>query len=75
MRDREHLIVEIRRYPHASWGTLPRQDGSWECFFEISGPRGTQRLHAYGKDEVDSLEKMLEILRREHISRGEGERP
>jgi len=70
--DRDQLIVEIRRYPHASWGTVPRRDGTWECFFEISGPRGTQRLHAYGKDEIDSLEKMLEILRREHLFHSEG---
>ncbi|PYQ13012.1 MAG: hypothetical protein DMH00_05185 [Acidobacteria bacterium] len=75
MKDREQLIVQIRRYPHASWGTLPRQNGSWECFFEIPGPRGNQRLHAYGKDEIDVLEKMLEILQREHISPGERERP
>ena len=75
MKDREQLIVQIRRYPHASWGTLPRQNGSWECFFEIPGPRGNQRLHAYGKDEIDVLEKMLEILQREHISSGERERP
>ena len=67
MRDREHLIVEIRRYPHASWGTVPRRDGSWECFFEIPGPGGAQRLHAFGKDEVDALEKMLEILQRENV--------
>ena len=75
MKDREQLIVQIRRYPHASWGTLPRQNGSWECFFEIPGPRGNQRLHAYGKDEIDVLERMLEILQREHISPGERERP
>jgi len=73
MRDRDQLIVEIRRYPHASWGTLPRRDGTWECFFEIPGPRGNQRLHAFGKNEADALEKMLEILQREHISRSEGE--
>ena len=65
MSEREKLIVQVRRYPHSSWGTLPRRDGSWECFFEISGPRGSQRLHAYGKNEVDALEKMLEILERE----------
>jgi hypothetical protein len=65
MREREQLIVEIRRYPHSSWGTQPRKDGTWECFFEISGPQGNQRLHAFGRDEVDALEKMLEILRRE----------
>ncbi len=75
MRDREHLIVEIRRYPHSSWGTLPRADGSWECFFEISGPGGSQRLHSFGKSETDALEKMLEILQRELARRPpEGER-
>ena len=67
MKDRDQLIVQIRRYPHASWGTLPRRDGSWECFFEIAGPGGAQRLHAYGKSEMDALEKMLEILQRENI--------
>ena len=72
MRDRDQIIVEIRRYPHASRGTLPRKDGTWECLFEIPGPRGAQRLHAYGKDEIDSLEKMLEILQREHVPKGEG---
>ncbi len=65
MRDRDQLIIDIRRYPHSSWGALPRRDGSWECFFEIPGPEGSQRLHAYGKTEVDALEKILEILRRE----------
>jgi hypothetical protein len=69
MPDRENLIVEIRRYPHASWGTSPRRDGSWECFFEIPGPAGSQRLHAYGKTEVDALRNMLEILKREKIGR------
>ena len=59
MTDRDQLIVEIRRYPHASWGTTPRRDGTWECFFEIPGPRGLQRLHAYGKSEVDALGNML----------------
>jgi len=67
MTDRDQLIVEIRRYPHASWGTTPRRDGGWECFFEIPGPGGLQRLHAFGKSEVDALEKMLEILLRENI--------
>ena len=65
MSERDQLIIEIRRHPHVSWGTVPRRDGSWECFFEIPGPRGPQRLHAYGKSEVDALEKMLEILQRE----------
>jgi hypothetical protein len=69
MPDREHLIVEIRRYPHASWGTTPRRDGTWECFFEIPGPGGLQRLHAYGKTEVDALRNLLEILKREKIRR------
>ena len=72
MKDRDQLLVEIRRYPHASWGTVPRRDGTWECFFEIAGPRGTQRLHAFGKDEIEALEKLLEILRRERITREEG---
>ena len=65
MRERDQLIIEIRRHPHVSRGSVPRRDGSWECFFEIPGPRGSQRLHAYGKSEVDALEKMLEILQRE----------
>ena len=67
MKDREQLLIEIRRYPHASWGTVPRRDGTWECFFEIPGSGGAQRLHAFGKDEVDALEKMLEILQRENV--------
>ena len=69
MAERDHLIIEIRRYPHASWGTTPRQDGSWECFFEIPGPGGLQRLHAYGKTEVEALGSMLEILKRENVGR------
>jgi hypothetical protein len=69
MADRELLIVEIRRYPHASWGTTPRRDGTWECFFEIPGPGALQRLHAYGKTEEEALGSMLEILRREKIRR------
>jgi hypothetical protein len=72
MTDRDDLIVQIRRYPHSSWGTMPRRDGTWECFFEIAGPRGSQRLHAYGRDETDALEQMLEILRRERIPPGGG---
>jgi hypothetical protein len=70
MAERDQLIIEIRRYPHASWGTTPRRDGTWECFFEIPGPGGVQRLHAFGKTEVDALGKMLEILRREIVQRG-----
>jgi hypothetical protein len=70
--DREHLIVEIRRFPHASWGTLPRRDGTWECFFEIPAPGGLQRLHSYGATETEALEKMLEILRREIASKPPG---
>ncbi len=75
MTDRDHLIIEIRRYPHASWGTTPRRDGTWECFFEIPGPGGIQRLHAYGKTEVDALEKMLEILERENIHKPQDSAP
>jgi len=69
MADRDQLIVEIRRYPHASWGTAPRRDGTWECFFETSGPGGLRRIHAHGKAEVDALEKMLEILQGELVGR------
>jgi hypothetical protein len=67
MAERDQLIIEIRRYPHASWGTTPRRDGSWECFFEVSGPKGLQRLHAYGKTEIEALGSMLEILQRENF--------
>ena len=66
-RDSGMEVVTGPDYPHASWGTVPRRDGSWECFFEIPGPGGAQRLHAFGKDEVDALEKMLEILQRENV--------
>lgn len=44
---------------------MPRQDGSWECFFEIPGPGTSQRLHAFGKSEEEALERMLEILLRD----------
>lgn len=74
MRDRDELVVKIRRYPHSNWGVQPRRDGSWECFFEIPSPGGPQRLHAFGQSEADALEKMLEILRREISAEPSGER-
>jgi hypothetical protein len=66
---RDALAAEIRNYRYKSWGSQPTADGRWECYFDIVATRGGSRLRAYGATEVEAMERMLEVLEKEHIER------
>jgi len=66
---RDTLAAEIRRYRYKTWGAQPTVDGRWECYFDIVATRGGSRMRTYGATEVEAMERMVEVLEKEHIDR------
>jgi hypothetical protein len=66
---RDALAAEIRCYRYKTWGSQPTPDGRWECYFDIVATRGGSRMRTYGATEVEAMERMVEILEKEHIER------
>lgn len=66
---RDSLAARIRLYRYKTWGTQPTPDGRWECYFDTVATRGSSRLRTYGANEIEALERMLEVLDKERIER------
>lgn len=67
--NRDTLAAEIRCYRYKTWGSQPTVDGRWECYFDVVATRGGSRLRAYGATEIEAMQKMVEVLQKEHIER------
>jgi hypothetical protein len=66
---RDVLAAGIRCYRYKTWGSQPTVDGRWECYFDIVATRGGSRLRTYGATEIEAMERMLEVLEKEHIEK------
>ena len=66
---RDALAAAIRCYRYKTWGSQPTADGRWECYFDIVATRGGSRMRTYGATEVEAMERMLEVLEKEHIDK------
>ncbi len=66
---RDSLAAGIRLFHYKTWGTQPTPDGRWECYFDTVATRGGSRLRTYGANEIEALERMLEVLDKEGIEK------
>ena len=66
---RDSLAAGIRLFLYKTWGTQPTPDGRWECYFDTVATRGSSRLRTYGTNEIEALERMLEVLEKEGIEK------
>jgi hypothetical protein len=68
-RGRDALAAAIRCYHYKTWGSQPTPDGRWECYFDIVATRGGSRMRTYGATEIEAMERMVEVLQKEHIEK------
>ena len=66
---RDALAATIRCYRYKTWGSQPTADGRWECYFDIVATRGGTRMRTYGATEIEAMERMAEVLEKEHIEK------
>ena len=66
---RDALAAAIRCFHYKTWGSQPTADGRWECYFDIVATRGGSRMRTYGATEVEAMERMVEVLEKEHIDK------
>ncbi len=68
-QSRDALAAAIRCYRYKTWGSQPTADGRWECYFDIVATRGGSRMRTYGATEIEAMERMVEVLEKEHIEK------
>jgi hypothetical protein len=68
-QNRDALAAAIRSFHYKTWGSQPTADGRWECYFDIVATRGGSRMRTYGGTEIEAMERMVEVLEKEHIDK------
>ena len=68
-QNRDALAAAIRCFRYKTWGSQPTADGRWECYFDIVATRGGSRMRTYGATELEAMERMVEVLEKEHIEK------